>query len=94
MIKVNNEDELCCPSCGSNNIAHKNIDIFDRKEGRKHEFHVSVSEGVVKVDNDLSQNPSGNRGGIKIGFECEGCGEKSLLKITQHKGVTFIKFEK
>jgi hypothetical protein len=35
-------------------------------------------------------NPSGRRGAILINFWCETCRQTSVLKISQHKGQTFI----
>jgi len=47
----------------------------------------------VKVDTDISKNPSKRRDGIRIAFECEACGPVQPLVIYQHKGETFVEWE-
>ncbi|MEA3437936.1 MAG: hypothetical protein U9R43_15845 [Thermodesulfobacteriota bacterium] len=85
--------ELKCPSCGFNYLYHDRIEVFDRTEDAETGLHVDVSDEKVSVDNNLNGNPSGRRHGLKIYFRCEGCSEKPVMSILQHKGNTYINFE-
>lgn len=82
--------ELLCPFCGSNYLHHDRIEAFEREEDQKLGLHVSIADGKVKADTDLKSNPSARRHALNIHFLCEGCSEKSVLSISQHKGNTHI----
>ena len=44
----------------------------------------------VSIDALLEGNPSGRRQGVTIRFWCEGCAQRSVLTIAQHKGATLL----
>ena len=44
----------------------------------------------ARVHAEATNNPSRDRNGLLVEFWCEGCEEKPMLAIVQHKGVTFI----
>ncbi len=85
--------ELHCPRCGSANLHHTGVTVFDRAEDRPTVVETTVSAGKVKVDPASigAMNPSARRDGLAIRFDCEGCGEDPIeLTIAQHKGSTEI----
>lgn len=85
--------ELKCPNCGSINLHHERIEIFEREEDQDTGLHVSVSDSKASIDQTLKGNPSLRRNGLTIHFWCELCSKKSQLSIAQHKGSTFVKIE-
>jgi hypothetical protein len=42
------------------------------------------------MDTNLTGNPSVRRHGFKVYFWCEACPAKSVLSVSQHKGVTEV----
>jgi len=108
-IAVDNWGILLCPICNFEYTHHSRIEIFDRgliddyvKEG----LHVVVDEcgksdndkvhgkKTVVVNDDVSDNPSGRRNGLRINFWCENGEHHSQLVIAQQKGCTHIYWEK
>ena len=79
---------------GCNNLHQTSVEIFDRQEDQKTGLHVVARRGKqLLVDEDMSNNPSSRRQGLKINFICECCeGEARLhtLNIVQHKGSTLM----
>ncbi len=82
--------QLKCPSCGFNYLHHDKVEVFERSEDAEHGLHVVVENGSVKTDTDLQGNPSSRRHGLAIHFWCEGCDEKPVLTLIQHKGNTYV----
>jgi hypothetical protein len=82
--------ELQCPACGFNYLHHEKVEIFERNEDEEKGLHVTVENGVVTTDMNLSGNPSARRHGLTIQFWCEGCEAKPVLSISQHKGNTWV----
>ena len=80
---------LICPACGSRNVHHTKVEIFDRKEDMDG-LHVTVQGVSVKVDTDFTDNPSLRRGGLVIHFTCEECTGDFECNILQHKGQTVV----
>nr|WP_315207619.1 hypothetical protein [uncultured Albidiferax sp.] len=85
--------ELLCPECNSNYLHHGKVEIFERGEDEKQGVHVSVSDGHANMDISMEGNPSARRNGLNIHFRCEGCKAKSVLAISQHKGITYVDFK-
>lgn len=85
--------ELLCSSCGSNNLHHDKVEVFERGEDALQGLHVVIQDGKTVVDNELKNNPSSRRHGLKITFWCEGCKETSVLSVSQHKGVSLVDFQ-
>lgn len=94
-IKIINtyRDVLTCPGCGGDYIHHYQVDTYSRHEDGSVGHHVQASVSAVKLDNDLSGNPSTRRHGLSILFWCEYCDDISKMTIAQHKGSTEIAFE-
>ena len=85
--------EFVCPLCFSSYVHHTKVEVFERKEDEEG-LHVSVSGGEVKINTDLSNNPSPRRHGLLIHFWCEGCMREFTCFMAQHKGQTLVKYER
>lgn len=79
--------ELECPACKGNYLHHHRVEIFDRREDQPDGLHVVVTTDV-RVDTDITGNPSKRRHALKVFFECEQCDAKPVLIVSQHKGQT------
>ncbi len=90
--------ELRCPRCGSQNLHHLGVTLFDRAEDALSVVVISVSGAVTetKVQTSAdSANPSSRRHGLAVQFGCEQCGggtDVDVIELTlaQHKGCTVI----
>jgi hypothetical protein len=87
----NHPNVLLCPKCGNNNLHQFKVETFARVEDSAKGIHVIV-EGtdIMKLDNDMSGNPSARRDGVSIHFSCESCPQVSVLTVVQHKGTTYL----
>jgi hypothetical protein len=85
------DTRLLCPRCGDDYLHHGRVEVFARTEDATG-VHTTVEAETVRVDRDLTGNPSGRRHGVTIAFSCEGCPDDPdlLLTIAQHKGQTFL----
>jgi hypothetical protein len=96
-IKIDaSNNTLLCPRCGDLYLHHGNVNVYTRQEDSEQTLHTELTGFQTKtalVASDTVLNPSRRRGGMRITFWCEGCGEESDLTIAQHKGVTFIDWE-
>ena len=95
-VQTTPDTHLICPKCGDAHLHHGNVHVYTRIEDGAQTVHTRV-EGfhttTAAVDSNTVLNPSGRRGGIRITFWCEGCGEESDMTIAQHKGVTLINWD-
>ena len=57
------------------------------------EYKRVIAEAKVKIDDQLTGNPSSRRHGFKVYFNCEGCSVRSILSFSQHKGTTYVAFQ-
>ena len=85
---------LECPACGGNHLHHIKVDVYERLEDQDSGLHVSVADGSLSHDHDLSGNPSSRRNGLSVHFRCEHCPATPVLNIAQHKGNTWVDFIK
>ena len=85
---------LLCPWCGSDSLHHQRVQVFEREENDYLGLHVTVWDGKVKKDQDMTDNPSPRLDGLSILFWCESCEELAVLHIYQHKGRTEVMLEK
>lgn len=83
-----------CSHCGFDYTHQFETHVFERPEDAKHGNHVTVNNNDVKIDRDISKNPSGRRHGVSILLSCEGCDGITRLDIIQHKGNTLIEVHK
>lgn len=93
---------LCCDHCGFDHLHQCSVDVYVEKEGAEG-LHVQVSSPPlgtypdpeppwtpVKIDLDMSGNPSGYRYGTVIKLWCEGCHKLSEWEVVQSKGQTYV----
>ena len=86
---------LNCP-CGMGNLHQHKYEVFNRTEDSTNVIKTVVKDSTVAINhipNQGSGNPSARRDGIKVHFWCEG-GHDMVLNIYQHKGITFLDWEK
>ncbi|WP_170376350.1 hypothetical protein [Ruegeria atlantica] len=84
------EKLLHCPRCDGSYTHQGEVNVFERGEDADDGTHVRVLDNDVKIDRNLTDNPSRRRHGLTIAFDCESCEGGFLLDIYQHKGNTFI----
>lgn len=99
-IKLTHEGDyslLYCPRCGSRNLHHLGVTVFDRGEDNGQVIKTSVLPGKTAtevVQSSGSGNPSTRRDGLAIQFACEGCSWNTSdtieLTVAQHKGDTEV----
>ena len=94
-VNILDNDILACPECNEYNLHHHNINVYSRDEDEKTCVHTTVKHKTttIKESNNVD-NPSSRRDGIRIGFYCEHCNGNFQLVIQQHKGITFMQWEK
>lgn len=88
---------LLCPHCGDEYLHHEEVDVFNRGEDAalgQHTHVPATPNGTVVVQQDLAGNPSLRRHGIRIEHWCEGCHGRFSLCLVQHKGGTFLHWER
>jgi hypothetical protein len=81
------------PNCGSNNLHHSRVAVFDRHEDAPDTIVTEVENGQTTMGvmpSKQTRNRSSRRDGLAIGFWCEGCPAKLELTLEQHKGETFM----
>jgi hypothetical protein len=86
---------VSCPFCGGDNLHHKRVTAFDRKEDAPQTITTEVDGGQVTMrvePSNQSRNPSSRRDGLGIKFFCETCPAIPELTLEQHKGSTFIRW--
>lgn len=95
-IKIDEDNTLLCPRCDGGYLHHGNIEVYSRYEDAEQTLQTVVMNHQTKtalVASNTAINPSARRGGLRINFFCELCGEESDLTFAQHKGVTFVEWE-
>jgi hypothetical protein len=88
------ESALRCPRCGEpGGLHHGQVTIYDRLREDSEETTVTrVWNGMVSSHRMTGPvgNPSDRRGGLRVSFSCEFCGDRVELTLAQHKGDTVI----
>jgi hypothetical protein len=87
------EEHLRCAGCGCSEVHHERVEVFERSEDAEEGLHIVIEGLKFTKDSSLEGNPSRRRDGLLIQFWCEQCDEKSVLAISQHKGVTYVDWE-
>lgn len=98
-LKIDDGDWLYeCPYCGGNNLHQSDVTVFSRDEdAQKVRVTHVMEDGTItsaSVPSEQANNPSSRRHGMQLYFWCESCEEKPVMAIFQHKGVTFIGWQK
>lgn len=91
------ETILLCPGCGGEYLHHEEVDVFNRAEDSltgQHTHIPSTSTGSVTVRSNLDGNPSVRRHGLRIEVWCELCHGRFSLCLAQHKGITYLHWER
>ena len=86
-----------CPRCGDTYLHQGTVYLYNRDvEDSSFGFLVEVSAATTKSTQRASMVncPSGRRDGLSIDMDCEVCGPVGRLTIYQHKGETFIGWQK
>ena len=82
---------MLCPGCGSANLHHEVVEVFNRSsEDSDTGLHIEIEGLTVFQNPQMQRNPSSRRTGLVIHFECEPCESPVWLRITQHKGATLL----
>jgi hypothetical protein len=106
MLDHNNKQivkHTVCPICGSENMHHIGVELFNRHEDSENGEHIqmyvreshawrysNIEPPDHSVDDDMKNNPSERRSGISIKFICEECEQILELTISQHKGQSLM----
>ena len=85
------DDVLLCPLCGEENLHHQGVRVYERdKEDAERGRVVTVARQVTVSREEMDGNPSSRRDGLKIVFCCEHCVNSFELRLSQHKGSTYL----
>ena len=89
------DDGLICPYCGYDHLHHTQVEIFARVEDEEDVLYTRATQHETFVmKGPLIDNPSPRRHGLKVHFWCEGCSWNPVLDLFQHKGKTFLGWNK
>ena len=95
-IRITEQGELLCPSCGHHETHHDRVAAHSRVEDGVAEVVVvdvpdtDPREPPAPRPHRLPCNPSGRRSGVVIEGWCEGCQARWYLNVAQHKGLTLV----
>lgn len=95
-MAINDLNQLQCAGCGFEYTHCESIEIFHQVDdtSKKNGVHITVKGlAELKIDRDISRNPSARRDGVRMTFSCENCDVLSVLTIAQHKGNTFVEYD-
>jgi hypothetical protein len=83
---------LICAHCGEEYLHQREVEVFRRdKEGSGTGFHVIASKFDILIASSQDGNPSDERDGIRMIFDCEMCDYQTILTIAQHEGFELVK---
>lgn len=89
--------QLLCPGCGSGMLRHGRVRVFNRRYERPPGNDLVVTVSYMRVDvvrgGPMDDNPSEERDGLLIDFECEDCENRSTLRLDQHEGSTYVAWD-
>lgn len=96
---------LRCPQCDEGYLHQRTVTIFNPAgDGKNTEVtcvQAHTDTSTVLITDETTSNPSRDRNGMLIEFECEHCSwdeggeavpDKLVLAVYQHKGVTFVQW--
>ena len=82
---------LHCDNCGEANLHHYQTEIFNRtEEDSDIGNHVIIQDQITVSNGNMSKNPSRRRDGVVVRLWCEHCDSETIIKVTQHKGSTYL----
>jgi len=88
-VQFDYDKPLACPNCGTCNLHHSKIDIFNRQQDAGDGLHLHIEKLSMAIDTEVENNPSERHDGLTIEFWCEGCDTKPVFALWQHKGRTY-----
>lgn len=89
---------LACPVCGSTNLHHRRVSVWERFREDGDGIVVDVNGPAVTTRTCARPLIPGRRNGLELEFWCEECaGEdtashRMVLRILQHKGSTYFEW--
>ena len=87
---------LLCPTCGFYYLHHDRVTTHSRAEDEDEGAAVRVVDVLDEEEGGGASrpppNPSKRRSGVVIEGWCEGCDQRWMLTLAQHKGQTQIDF--
>lgn len=91
-----NNDLVKCANCGESQLHHYEVQTYFREDEDCNGTFTSVDRQSVVTTNydDMRNNPSSRRDGVRILLDCETCEGLTELTIVQHKGQTFLSTNK
>jgi hypothetical protein len=99
-IQVSEDAQLYCPGCGSVNLHHELVTVFNRREDQSAVVVTTISPAGYEEPSITTVmttagygNPSARRHGLRIRFTCEQCPGVFDLTLAQHKGTTFLTWD-
>jgi hypothetical protein len=91
-ISLDPDGALKCPECGEiTDMHHGAVSVHSRTRGDDSDVVVTdVGNGGVRLSLlPAGTETHGRRSALLIKFSCD-CGHASVLRIMQHKGMTFV----
>ena len=82
---------LLCPVCGGDYLHQGAVEVWNREYGADADGVRITKDG--ETTSPLADNPSSERRGLAIAFECEDCGEFGSLVVSQDAGHTSINWD-
>lgn len=98
-VEIEDDGSLTCPRCKdryASYLHHGAVTVYDRNEDEVMTVKTRVKTTGVSsiVPSCQSGNPSSRRHGVTIEFQCEHCEGLLTLGISQHKGMTYMRWMK
>jgi ribosomal protein L44E len=85
------ENVLLCPICKDLHTHIDRVSFGMRKEDEAVKaITVDASRATIAVDGEPTREHSSRRHWVALHVDCEGCGETSVLVLSQHKGLTLV----
>ena len=86
------QETLTCAGCGGEWLHHFRIEVYQRVTEDGAGLRCTIDDdGTSKWRrDDMTNNPSSRRDGVRIILRCELCDAITALTIRQHKGQTIL----
>lgn len=95
----NQENAISCPVCGEDCLHHTDVKVYNRGNEDNENYDVVLIDSehgtsLIPVQDEDRPNPSDRRDGVRISFTCEQECEVPDLMLYQHKGTTYLEWDK
>lgn len=91
VYRTEGENRLDCPFCGQTYLHQDSIVEYNRRD---EDGFTRISAMNIETAGGIPENPSPRRDAVSIHFWCENCDNKPKLNIIQHKGQTFVSWDR